>query len=101
MTTTSRKVYISIPEQLLKRLDDFAGREQRTRSGLIQEAVRDFLEAEENRRLARHHAFALMETARSNVEKSGVTPEQMDKIIQQAVNKVRAKRKQPTPRTSR
>jgi metal-responsive CopG/Arc/MetJ family transcriptional regulator len=98
VATTSKKVYISVPEKLLQRLDDFARKEQRTRSGLIQEAVRGYLEAEEERRLARQRFFALADKARKNVARSGATQEEMDQLIQDAVEEVRAERKKPPSR---
>lgn len=43
MNSRSKKIMISLPEELLKDIDDVAAAEHRSRSGLVREATREYI----------------------------------------------------------
>ncbi len=79
------KVYISMPHDFLFQLDQLAREEHQSRSAIIREAVKLYMEWKSTPPAARF--FALSDELRSRLE--GITDQDLADRIDQAVTRVR------------
>jgi len=80
MLRTTRLVTISLPPELLKKIEKLARKENRTRSEFFRETVRQYLAKEEWRELNRY--------ARSVKGKAGIeTEDDVNRIAEKSRNK--------------
>lgn len=85
----SRKlITISLPPQLLKKAEEIAEQENRTKSELLREALRFYIDTGQvRRRVARERLFSLI--ARVQTRTQGVPAKKIRKIIREAVEEAR------------
>ena len=73
---TTKLITISLPPELLKKVEIIARKENRTRSELVRETVRQYLAREEWRELNRY--------ARIAADKAGIaTEEDIDRLVEE------------------
>jgi metal-responsive CopG/Arc/MetJ family transcriptional regulator len=82
------RVYISMPTRFLEQVDQFAEEEHQSRSGVIREALKMYMD---RRRQALHRFGAIAQKFQA---KSGDEPE-LEHDIDQAVAEVRGRRRRP------
>ena len=91
---TRKLITISLPPPLLKKAEQAAQEENRTKSELLREALRFYVETREVRRMAsRHRLLALMEEVQARTR--SVPPKDIRKVVREAVA---AARRQKRPR---
>lgn len=66
----ANKILVSLPEKFLEDVDRLAAEEQRSRSELIREALRAYLEARQRRKIGEQPASYTARKARSKARKS-------------------------------
>jgi len=77
MLRTTKLITISLPPELLKKIEKLARKENRTRSEFFRETVRQYLAKEEWRELNRY--------ARSVADKAGIkTEEDVDRLVNES-----------------
>ena len=89
---TRKLVTISLPPPLLKKAEDLAKEENRTKSELLREALRFYMETKEVRRVAaRERLVALLDQVQARTK--GVRPGQIRKVVGEAVEAARRGRR--------
>ncbi len=85
----SRKlITISLPPQLLKKAEKIAEQENRTKSELLREALRFYIDTSQIRRRAeRERLFDLIALVQART--GGVPPKEIRKVIREAVEEAR------------
>jgi len=85
----SRKlITISLPPPLLKKAEEVAREENRTKSELVREALRFYVETRGARKdAARERLFELIEKVQGRTK--GIPPQQIRKIVREAVEAAR------------
>jgi metal-responsive CopG/Arc/MetJ family transcriptional regulator len=85
---TRRLVTISLPPPLVKKAEDVAREENRTKSELLREALRLYLDTREIRRAGmRERVGTLVEAIQKNT--TAVPPREIRKVIREAVQTAR------------
>ena len=85
---TRRLITISLPSPLLKKAERMAREENRTKSELLREALRFYVETRDVRKKAvREQFFALIDRAQSPTK--GIPSPHIKKAVQEAVQAVR------------
>lgn len=85
---TRKLITISVPPPLLRRAEQIAREENRTKSELFREALRFYVDTREVRRAGiRERARALVEKVQTRAK--GVPPREIRKIVRQAVEAAR------------
>ncbi len=89
----SRKlITISLSPQLLKKAEEIAEQENRTKSELLREALRFYIDTSQARRTAaREHLFSLIDQVQARTQ--GVPAKEIRKIIREAVEGARRMRR--------
>lgn len=89
MPETRRLVTISIPPPLLRKAEQVAAEENRTRSELLREALRFYVETRDVRKTAaKERLFALIDEAQT---RAASTPSrEIRKLIRESIGAVRA-----------
>lgn len=89
----SRKlITISLPPQLLKKAEEIAEQENRTKSELLREALRFYIDTSQIRRRARRERlFDLI--AQVQARTARVPPKEIRKVIREAVEEARRMRR--------
>ena len=88
-------ITISVPPPLLKRAEQVAREENRTKSELLREALRFYVDTREVRQVAmREQTAALMSEIQGRVQ--GVPPKEIRKVIREAVEAARRARRRAT-----
>lgn len=88
---TRKLITISLPPRLLKEAKRIAEQENRTKSELLREALRFYIETSEVRRRAtRERLFALIDQAQARTK--GVPPQEIRKVVREAVEAARRTR---------
>lgn len=88
---TRKLITISLPPRLLKEAKRIAEQENRTKSELLREALRFYIETSEVRRRAtRERLFALIDQAQTRTK--GVPPQEIRKVVREAVEAARRTR---------
>ena len=89
----SRKlITISLPPQLLKKAEEIAEQENRTKSELLREALRFYIDTSEvRRRAARERLFTLIGQVQARTQ--GVPVREIRKVIREAVEAARRMRR--------
>jgi metal-responsive CopG/Arc/MetJ family transcriptional regulator len=89
----SRKlITISLPPQLLKKAEEVAEQENRTKSELLREALRFYIDTSQVRRkAARERLFDLIAQVQARTQ--GVPPKEIRKVIREAVEEARRMRR--------
>lgn len=88
---TRKLITISLPPRLLKEAKRIAEQENRTKSELLREALRFYIETSEVRRRAtRERLFALIDQAQARTK--GVPPQEIRKVVRDAVEAARRTR---------
>ena len=72
---SAKVINISLPDDLLREVDDYAKEEHRTRSELFREAVRQYIESRRWRRLR--------ELGSKTARELGVSEEDIERIVQE------------------
>jgi predicted transcriptional regulator len=92
---TRRPVTISLPPQLLKDAERIAAQENRTKSELLREALRFYIDTSEVRRRAtRERLFAFIDGVQSRTK--GIEPRGIRKLVREAVDAARRTRRRAT-----
>lgn len=92
---TRRPVTISLPPQLLKDAERIAAQENRTKSELLREALRFYIDTSEVRRRAtRERLFAFVDGVQSRTK--GIEPRGIRKLVREAVDAARRTRRRAT-----
>lgn len=85
---TRKLVTISLPPPLLKKAEEVAREENRTKSELLREALRFYVETREVRRMAsRERLFALINRVQARA--SRMPTREIRKLVREAVESVR------------
>ena len=88
-------ITISLPPPLLKRAEQVAREENRTKSELLREALRFYVDTREVRQAAmRERTAALMSQIQSRT--TGVPPKEIRKVVREAVEAARRARRRAT-----
>ena len=88
-------ITISVPPPLLKRAEQVAREENRTKSELLREALRFYVDTREVRQVAmRERTAALMSEIQGRAQ--GVPPKEIRKVIREAVEAARRARRRAT-----
>jgi metal-responsive CopG/Arc/MetJ family transcriptional regulator len=89
---TRKLVTISLPPPLLKKAEEVAREENRTKSELLREALRFYVETKEVRRVAaRERLGALLDQVQARTK--GVRPGRIRKVVGEAVEAARRGRR--------
>jgi len=90
---SSRKIItISLPPPLLKKAEEIAEQENRTKSELLREALRFYIDTSEvRRRAARERLFTLIGQVQARTQ--GVPVREIRKVIREAVEAARRMRR--------
>lgn len=92
---TRRLITISLPPRLLKAAERIAEQENRTKSELLREALRFYIDTSEVRRSAtRDRLFALIDEVQSRTK--GSEPRRIRKLVLEAVDAARRQRRRAT-----
>ncbi len=84
-------VTISVPPQLLKKAERVADQENRTKSELVREALRLYIDTSEvRRRTMREQVAAIMDRVQARTR--GVPPQEIRRLIREAVAAARRPR---------
>lgn len=87
-----RLITISLPPPLLKRVEVIAREENRTKSELVREALRVYMETREDRKQAsRERVFATVERIRARTKHTPTA--KIRKVIREALGAVRHRRR--------
>ncbi len=87
-----RLITISLPPQLLKKAEEIAEQENRTKSELLREALRFYIDTSEVRkRAARERLFTLIGQVQARTQ--GVPPREIRRVIREAVEAARRMRR--------
>lgn len=90
-----RLVTISLPPPLLRQAEAIAREENRTKSELLREALRFYVETRDVRRQAsRDRVFAVIERARTRAKRT--PPARIRSLVREAVASVRRERRRST-----
>jgi len=73
MARTTKIITLSLPPKMAKKIDELMEKEQRTRSELLREALRRYIEEQEWRAILRY--------GRQRTEEKGITEEQIEDIV--------------------
>jgi len=85
---TRKLITISVPPPLLRRAEQIAREENRTKSELFREALRFYVDTREVRKAGiRERAGALIEKVQTRTK--GVPPREIRKVVRQAVEAAR------------
>lgn len=85
---TRKLITISLSPELLKKAERVAQQEHRTKSELLREALRFYIDTNEVRRsTARERLFALIDRVQTRVR--GVPPREIRKLVREAVEAAR------------
>ena len=85
---TRKLITISVPPPLLKRAEQVAREEHRTKSELLREALRFYVDTREVRKTAmRERTLALIDEIQNRTK--GVPPKEIRKVISEAVDAAR------------
>ncbi len=85
---TRKLITISLPPPLLKKAEEVAREENRTKSELVREALRFYVETREVRKqAARERLFKLIDEVQARTK--GVPAEETRKVVREAVEAVR------------
>ena len=85
---TRKLITISVPPPLLKRAEQVAREENRTKSELLREALRFYVDTREVRKTAmRERTLALIDEIQNRIR--GVPPKEIRKVISGAVDAAR------------
>jgi metal-responsive CopG/Arc/MetJ family transcriptional regulator len=88
-------ITISVPPPLLKRAEQVVREENRTKSELLREALRFYVDTREIRRAAmRERAGALISEIQARTK--GVPPKEVRKVVREAVEAARRRRRRAT-----
>ena len=91
---TRKLITISLPSPLLKKAERMAQEENRTKSELLREALRFYVETRDVRKKAvREQFFALIDRAQSRSK--GIPASDIKKAVQEAVQAVRNQMRVP------
>lgn len=86
---------ISLPPQLLKKAEQVAREENRTKSELLREALRFYVETREVRKTAaRERLFALIGEVQARTK--GIPSKEIRKVVREAVEAVRREKQHST-----
>ncbi len=89
---TRKLITISLPPELLKKADEVAREENRTKSELLREALRFYVETREVRRRAtREQLFLMIDEVQARAKKAN--PAEIRRLVQGAVAAVRQQRR--------
>ena len=92
---TRKLITISVPPPLLRRAEQIAREENRTKSELLREALRFYIDTREVRKAGiRERAGALIERFQTRTE--GVPPKEIRKVVRQAVEAARRMKRRAT-----
>ncbi len=92
---TRKLITISVPPPLLRRAEQIAREENRTKSELLREALRFYVDTREIRKAGiRERAGALIERFQTRTE--GVPPKEIRKVVRQAVEAARRMKRRAT-----
>jgi metal-responsive CopG/Arc/MetJ family transcriptional regulator len=92
---TRKLITISVPPPLLKRAEQIAREENRTKSELLREALRFYVDAREVRKGGmRERAGALIDEIQSRTK--SVPPRQVRKLVREAVEAARRGKRRAT-----
>jgi len=92
---TRKLITISVPPPLLRRAEQIAREENRTKSELLREALRFYVDTREIRKAGiRERAGALIERFQTRTE--GVPPKEIHKVVRQAVEAARRMKRRAT-----
>ena len=92
---TRKLITISVPPPLLKRAEQIAREENRTKSELLREALRFYIDAREVRKEGmRERAGALIDRIQSRTK--GVPPREVRKLVREAVEAARRGKRRAT-----
>lgn len=88
---TRKLITISLPFPLFKEAEQMAQEENRTKSELVREALRFYIETKEVRkRVAREQVFEVIDQVQARTK--GVPPREIRKLVREAVEAVRLKK---------
>lgn len=73
MTRTTKTITLSLPPKMAEKINELMEKEQRTRSELLREALRRYIEEQEWRVILRY--------GRQRAKEKGITEEQVEDII--------------------
>ena len=88
-------VTISLPPQLLRKAEEMAREENRSRSELLREALRFYVEAKDVRRIARRNRLGPM-LDRVQSRTKGVAAREIRKVIRESLEAVRREKRRAT-----
>jgi predicted transcriptional regulator len=89
---TRKLITISLPPELLKKAEHVAQQENRTKSELLREALRFYIDTNEvRRRAARERLFALIDRVQARTR--SVPPREIRKLVREAVEAARRARR--------
>lgn len=92
---TRKLITISVPPPLLRRAEQIAREDNRTKSELLREALRFYVDTREIRKAGiRERAGALIERFQTRTE--GVPPKEIRKVVRQAVEAARRMKRRAT-----
>lgn len=92
---TRRLITISLPPRLLKDAERMAEQENRTKSELLREALRFYIDTSEvRRRVTRERLFALIDATQSRTK--GIEPRSIRRLVREAVDAARRTRRRAT-----
>lgn len=90
--STRKLITISLPPELLKKAEQVAEKENRTKSELLREALRFYIDTNEVRRQAnREQLFALIDRIQERTK--GVPAREIRKLVREAVEAARRTRR--------
>lgn len=93
--TTRRLITISVPPPLLKRAEQIAREENRTKSELLREALRFYVDTREVRKTdMRERAGVLIDAIQNRTR--GFPPKQIRKVVREAVEAARRGKRRAT-----
>jgi len=85
---TRKLITISLPPPLLKKTEEVAREENRTKSELVREALRFYVETREVRKQAgRERLLKLIDELQARTK--GIPPQEIRKVVREAVEAVR------------
>jgi predicted transcriptional regulator len=89
---TRKLITISLPPPLVEKAEELAREENRTKSELLREALRFYVETREVRRVAaRERLLAMLDQVQARTE--GVPSRQIRKVVREAVDGVRRRKR--------
>jgi len=73
MARTTKIITLSLPPKMAKKIDELMEKEQRTRSELLREALRRYIEEQEGQAILRY--------GRQKAKEKGITEEKIEDIV--------------------